>query len=176
MDQVLVDFDLGAAWFFGIHPDKVREQDRGWDLTKLFKVSWEEFHTKVDLVGEDFWANLPELPWYEDLIQLCYRYTDEVCFLTSPSDFDIASCAIGKRRWLLDRGYHNEMFITKDKQSFASTGTLLIDDRKENCQSFCDSGGMAVLFPSYANQFSSQVGRLNQVENHMQRLVSYYKE
>lgn len=176
MDQVLVDFDLGAAWFFGIHPDKVTEQDRVWDLTELFNVSWDEFHERVNVVGEDFWANLPELPWYEDLFQLAYQYTDNVCILTSPSDFDYTSCAIGKRRWLMERGYHNELFVVKNKQDFASKGSLLIDDRKENCQAFCNAGGMAVLFPSYANQLASEVGRLKQVEKHMRRLVGSYDD
>lgn len=172
MDQVLVNFDLGAAWFFGIHPDAVTQQEREWDLTKVFDVDWDDFHKRVDEVGEDFWSNLPELPWYADLVELAYRYTDEVCFLTSPSDFNIVTCAIGKRQWLTERGYHQEMFITKSKKDFAAPGTLLIDDRKENCQEFCDAGGLAVLFPSYSNHLNNEVGNLIKTERRMQRLVS----
>jgi hypothetical protein len=71
--------------------------------------------------------------------------------LTSPSKDPAA--AAGKTRWLqsvFGRDFRSYL-IGPDKQSCARPGAVLIDDRDENCDSFRQAGGRAIVFPQRWN-------------------------
>jgi beta-phosphoglucomutase-like phosphatase (HAD superfamily) len=151
MDGVLADFfhpalarhgraDLAAAWPVGVR-----------DMAGTMGVTWEAFWAPLVADGAAFWADLPALPWLDDLLRAVERHAPWTV-LTRPHPEPC--CVAGKVAWMNrhlaprsgDR--HFERFVlTRSKRWLAAPGRVLIDDSEAMVASFRAAGGDAVLFP-----------------------------
>ena len=103
---------------------------------------------KVSAAGRELWSKMRVLPWAHELYEKLGKLGD-VVFLTSPTR-DSDSLA-GKLEWLqrfTKRKDFRDYIMTNRKDLLAAPGTVLIDDRPENCDKFRAAGGKAILFPA----------------------------
>lgn len=141
MDGVIVDFVGGASRLFGTdltkHPD--------WGIEKALGITERQFWKKIDEAGEEFWEDLDEYPWTEELLLVLGEHS----FIISTSPSLHPNSTAGKVRWLKKKfgyGFTNYM-IGKHKYLMAKSGLTLIDDKDRNVEQFLYEGGSAVLFP-----------------------------
>lgn len=149
MDGVVTDAHRDFSVALG-RPDLIHNHSPGvFHLRDVLGISEEEFWSKINAGGSEFWANMTELPWARQLYDDLCRSAD-VVFLSKPS-YD-PNCVKGKLEWLQrftgDRGFENYIFTSR-KELLAGKRRYLIDDRSENCQAFADAGGIAFQFPAY---------------------------
>jgi hypothetical protein len=106
-----------------------------------------EMWAKIDAKGEEFWTDMPKLPWAERLYEFLNEQTNDFSFLTSPSGNPV--CASGKVKWL--KKYFGEKFknflIGKNKHLCASPDCLLVDDDDTKCEKFREYGGHVFQWP-----------------------------
>lgn len=159
MDDVLVDCTGACMKHMGLY-DYMVERDTpknaGRDIIKAYReitgveytVScfWEHFK-------REFWANIPKMGCYDQLLQLCIDTVgvDNVSICTSPTK--CGDCLAGKLDWI-QQNFHNprQFIITPRKHLCARPGTLLIDDYRQNVSEFIAAGGMAIAFPRPWNE------------------------
>lgn len=179
MDCVLVDLIEGIAkrTHFGLDRHQLEphyEPGRygfGHALERLYDSrGWARYHglpsleTRfwADVRGDDgFWANLPKLPWADDLMQTVMLSGVSYWYLTSPSDCGF--CLVGKDTWLTKHygkgeGLPGKMIPCRDKWLLAKPGRLLIDDHDENVDRWIEHGGQAILFPAVHNRRHAEAG------------------
>lgn len=151
MDGVLVDFVSEASRVLGIDPASVT----GVKMNEIAGITEEEMWDKIDAEGPDFWANLPEYPWTDELLN-SLGTTSDIILSTSPSLSP--SSVYGKRMWMVDKfgwGFTNYM-MGSHKHLMAGSGYVLIDDHDKNVDKFREHGGEAILFPQPWNSARDQ--------------------
>lgn len=135
LDGVVVDF-LRGAYSAGIFDPETGRMDEA----KLMEAD------------ERFWADLPAIVeglWLYSRLYAFSRKKDLTIYVLSHA-INEASKA-GKREWIQKNLKTNPMEIVfvakrKDKNEFADSQTLLIDDYQKNCDEFEAAGGHAVCF------------------------------
>lgn len=135
LDGVVVDF-LRGAYSAGIFDPETGRMDEA----KLMEAD------------ERFWADLPAIVeglWLYSRLYAFSRRKDLTIYILSHA-INEASKA-GKREWIQKNLKTNPMEIVfvakrKDKNEFADSQTLLIDDYQKNCDEFEAAGGHAVCF------------------------------
>ena len=135
LDGVVVDF-LRGAYSAGIFDPETGRMDEA----KLMEAD------------ERFWADLPAIVeglWLYSRLYAFSRKKDLTIYILSHA-INEASKA-GKREWIQKNLKTNPMEIVfvakrKDKNDFADSQTLLIDDYQKNCDEFEAAGGHAVCF------------------------------
>ena len=135
LDGVVVDF-LRGAYSAGIFDPETGRMDEA----KLMEAD------------ERFWADLPSIVeglWLYSRLYAFSRKKDLTIYILSHA-INEASKA-GKREWIQKNLKTNPMEIVfvakrKDKNEFADSQTLLIDDYQKNCDEFEAAGGHAVCF------------------------------
>ncbi len=135
LDGVVVDF-LRGAYSAGIFDPETGRMDEA----KLMEAD------------ERFWADLPAIVeglWLYSRLYAFSRKKDLTIYILSHA-INEASKA-GKREWIQKNLKTNPMEIVfvakrKDKNEFADSQTLLIDDYQKNCDEFEAAGGHAVCF------------------------------
>lgn len=146
LDDVLVDWVKATANLLALdltYPPIRDDIETNWGMQVLEeKRMWEVIHAQ----GEEWWTNLPMLPWGEKLYaKLSSRWP--VCILTSPSKNPC--CAAGKVAWihkyLPDKAPY---LIGKPKMWCANKYSVLVDDKPANIEAFRDAGGSAFLWPN----------------------------
>lgn len=101
---------------------------------------------------EHFWAELPPIVeglWLYSRIYAFAKKYDMKVYILSHTVSDASR--LGKKIWLEKNLHVNPMdiaFVSKrsDKNDFADSKTLLIDDYEKNVEEFRKAGGNAVLF------------------------------
>jgi len=101
---------------------------------------------------ENFWAELPvivEGMWLYSRIYAFAKKYDLKVYILSHTVSDC--CRLGKKIWLEKNLSINPMdivFVSKraDKNDFADSETLLIDDYEKNVEEFKKAGGNAIVF------------------------------
>jgi 5'(3')-deoxyribonucleotidase len=79
--------------------------------------------------GPQWYANLPKLPWADQLLEAANKACPDVAILTSPGSREQATiAAFGKIQWSLNEFGKNTIILAKRKYMCASDGALLIDD------------------------------------------------
>jgi hypothetical protein len=135
LDGVIVDFLRGAveAGIYNPETGKMDEQ-------------------KLEEADDGFWANLPTIIEGMWLYSRLYAYSKKKDFTLYVLSHAINDAAReGKKQWL-EKNLHinpmNVVFVSKrrDKNDFADSETLLIDDYQKNCEEFTKAGGQSVLF------------------------------
>lgn len=163
MDGVLAQFAESANKLF---PEPLAEITE-WDMCNQLGISHDEFWERIEQEGEDFWANLPDYPWAEELWGTL-RDTAPVILSSSPSR--CPKCCSGKRRWIINRfgaNYKNYM-LGSQKWMLAKPDRVLIDDNENNISAFRKHGGEGILFPQIWNSLA-EYARNGQ---HMQYVIN----
>lgn len=153
LDDVLVDFDRAMCQVMGMqYEEAMRIRDGRWCISEWGGVRREDLFKEIDKYGFSFWSELKSHHWMESLIDSTLDYADNVCIATCPGPFRYSRW--GKRCWYVRQvwgRYPVDIRINSAKEEYAEEGTLLVDDKPENCRKFKDAGGEALLFPSYGN-------------------------
>lgn len=154
LDDVLVDFVGAAARVHGTTIEVVQQKwpPGTWGMDQGMGMTGEQFRKPIDEAGEDFWANLEPLPWYDEMIKVVETYlATEWILCTSAGLYEHAYR--GKLTWIQKKfgATFNKFIITDYKFMFANPMSVLIDDKEEACVQFTMNGGRALLFPRHWN-------------------------
>lgn len=142
MDGVLCDFYKAYKQRFRI------------DLTPLDgkapKKEKEVFRKNfIEFIEEEGFTTLPSLKGCYDILRLCDTYKEvEKKILTSSGNEEAhEEISRQKKSWLWDHCIDYECIVVpgkRFKKDYAKKTALLIDDTLTNCQTFRDSGGIAI--------------------------------
>ena len=129
----------------------------------------------VDAAGVEWWASLPEYPWFNTLYDSLCKLGPKVVFLTASGHFKHAPN--GKLKWLQSRlgSSFDDFVITRHKHLLANPLAVLIDDSPDMIRRFSEAGGKTILFPQRWNEnieYSKHPLLLTMLE--MRKLVPYY--
>lgn len=148
MDGVVSDAHRAFLKALG-REDLVKDYPAGvFNTYEAAGVSEKAMWRAVGAAGRKLWSGMRVLPWARELYEKLSEMGD-VVFLTAPTR-DPESLA-GKLEWLqrfTKRKDFRDYVVTNRKELLAGPGTVLIDDRPENCRSFREAGGRAILFPA----------------------------
>lgn len=127
LDGVLVDLHTPLVRLFGDDPEKYSEaqwaQVGEWGLS----IPKGDFWGRVRSQGSQWWANLPKLPWCDELWQAALDTGATCVVLTTPGPFP--ESAAGKWQWVSEQLKTKNVLIGQPKEVCAQPGTWLIDDR-----------------------------------------------
>jgi hypothetical protein len=122
--------------------------------------------TILRLADAGWWANAPKMPASHQLVGTLQGLSDKeykIEILSSPFGEESKK---GKLQWC--KANLPEEFtafhIRSDKESLASSHTLLIDDREKVCRKFEEAGGHAVVFDKMYLSSMLSVIKNNQIE------------
>ena len=135
MDGVLTDFPSRLRKFTGYTEQEFAEAHK--TDKKLYSHIWK----LVDQAGIEFWS---EMKWMPDGKELWNYLKDKgVSICSSPSRREESK--IGKRRWCArELSEDISVILTSRKEDYASSNTVLIDDRLTNILKFQAAGGMVI--------------------------------
>jgi|TARA_R110002153_G_scaffold220289_1_gene372753 hypothetical protein len=133
MDGVLTDFQSRFEHFSGMSPKEYEN-----------KYNTAAFWNLIDVeVGVSFWSDMNWMPQGQKLWQFIEKYNPEL--LTSPSKDN--NSRLGKKLWVKNNltPLPNVIFsYSEDKQRYADTNAILIDDKKSNINEWTARGGIAI--------------------------------
>ena len=136
MDGVLTDFDKAFMEVSGgIFPS---EYEKSFGKDGFWKL--------IDVEGAEFWE---EMPWMVDG-KTYWNYIKEYnpTLLSSPSRS--STSRLGKRLWVKNNLPDTKLILAqaKDKQNYAQSNRILIDDRPSNIDQWRSQGGIGILHTS----------------------------
>lgn len=151
IDRIFIDLDEVLVDFVGPAYDLICGETKNPDVRDYVKFLYlfnrdidyrKQGFSKIGDQGPDWWANLPKLPWADELLATCKSVCDDVCILTAPGP--LPSAAAGKLQWAMTNGLRHNIIITSIKTRLASPGALLIDDRDKYVIPWEEAGGRAI--------------------------------
>lgn len=154
MDGVTADFQARACRLFA-RSDLLLNWPVGKSSDEAFGVSRARFWEVADRKAPKFFAELHEMPWFDEL-HAGLSKLGEVVFCSRPT-WNHEHLA-QKLEWLqlrFGRDFSSYSFL-QNKSLLAKPGTLLVDDEPDNVASFVRAGGRGLLFPQPWN--GSQLG------------------
>lgn len=116
-------------------------------LKKAFNYYRELKYISADKPG--FFLNLPVMNGAQELITGIVKMTGKKpVVLTAPVDSNSARCEAEKREWINKNfpGMFQGFICTQEKEKYANSNAVLIDDRTKYTSKFVASGGNAILF------------------------------
>lgn len=167
MDGVLVDFVGDACAVLGVDPSVAKS----WNFFNDLGMSEPEFWSRIDKVGESFWAGVSEHEWCDELLELANSFGN-VVISSAPSRSPYSSS--GKVRWLKNKfgeGFRDFM-LGKHKHLMANANTILIDDNDDNVAKFSRNGGHGILFPQRWNLNARKQDRIQFVREELERICA----
>lgn len=148
MDGVLSNFDLQLSI-------KFKEYGITEDAYLAHKNVTPSFVKIMEVLGHKFFTNIPPSPyidWWKDIVLEIPDHI-KVKILSASDDWGIggsSSIAKQKQEWIeVFFHYADEVIVVEnanDKSRYASKFSLLIDDSKQNIDSFKENGGRAILY------------------------------
>lgn len=133
MDGVLTDFEQRFEHFSGMSPEQYQN-----------KYGQAKFWNLIDVeIGLDFWSKMQWMPGGKQLWEFISPYNPQL--LTSPSRDN--NSRLGKNTWVKDHITPTPKVIfaySKDKQRYANSNSILIDDKKSNIQEWVAKGGIGL--------------------------------
>lgn len=168
-DGVFTDFVTGSLIIHG------REDLIGnasfppyYDYWSAMGLTPDQFWQPIREAGPNWWRDLPDYPWSEEVREL---FTDlDPLWRITTKPVDAGGCA-GKWAW---RDLHEPgrtLHITTDKAEFSAPGRLLIDDSDINISTWQALGGDAILFPASWNSLANVADNpLGYVRHELERL------
>lgn len=102
---------------------------------------------RFNLVNKNSPEYFANMPWMKDG-KLLYNFVNSFPNVQILSHAPDAKSKIGKQQWLKDKGITFEANLVpnrKDKSKFATTDSVLIDDREDVVNDFINAGGKAIL-------------------------------
>ena len=137
MDGVLVDFDGGYEKLTGM-------------TTRAADEKGPEFFWKpISKAGAKWWITLNWMPDGKQLWDYVKKYNPEL--LSAPSREEASK--LGKRVWVKRElpGVKLILRSADKKQEFASSNSILIDDREKNIEQWKSAGGVGILHTDAAS-------------------------
>ena len=154
IDEVLVDFIGAAMSLHGIKLSQVHHMwpETTWSASEALGWSNNKFWKPINEAGAEFWENLVDKPWINDILFMISGRFSESYLVSAPSL--CPTSYTGKVKWIRNRfgsGF-DKFILTPHKELLAAPDRILIDDNPHNVQNFRDNGGQAVLFPFWGNE------------------------
>jgi hypothetical protein len=136
MDGVICNFDKQFESISGGISCKDFEQ----------KYGIEAFWKLITEKGSYFWASIEWMPDGKELWDYIKKHNPFL--LTAPSR-DVSS-KIGKEEWVNKQIPSTKLIFAsrQDKKKYADPTHILIDDRKDNVQSWVNAGGIGIVYVS----------------------------
>jgi hypothetical protein len=138
LDGVLSNFYKQFIKFTGEDPDVYKEKHGSkafWDVTKKDK----------------FWETMEWVSGGKDLWKFIKDYNPTI--LSRPGG-DIEKCKEQKRKWAKRELGDYKIIFSHHKEKYASKDAILIDDMKENIDSWEDAGGIGILYTSASSSIN----------------------
>lgn len=166
LDCTLADFVAGAAAAHGLTARQVLAHwpAGGYDMAPAVGRAagwppdrdWDEAFWAPLNGSRKFWADLPVLPWANELFVLVLSLTDDWWIVTSPSRCEL--CVPGKMDWCrrflgLGCSEFDRLVPLRHKYLLANPTTLLVDDSDANVDAFVAAGGHGLLLPAHHNRY-----------------------
>ena len=132
MDGVLTDFDKQFKDITGIPANEFEKTH-----------SQTEFWGEVEKGGLEYWTKMEWMPGGKQLWNFIKNYDVEILSAPSKSKHSI----IGKKQWVsenLSPKPKLNLVRAKEKQKFANSHAILIDDRPQNLEQWKAAGGIAI--------------------------------
>lgn len=150
MDGVIADFHEAAIKLIRLNSEEAK-LERTWLKTSgdgMFRRPISDLVVRaLKTCDRDFWREIPILPWAHRLVDAVGSLGFTTAVLSDPMDHNGAYN--GKLDWLKDHfGDKLALVATSHKYLVARRGSLLVDDKEENCWNFIKSGGRSVVWPS----------------------------
>lgn len=166
MDGVVVDLMPNLSRAHGrIYSPETHPQE--YDLEKVFGKSQHEIWNHPEVLGAEFWASLPKLPWADDVVNLLRReFGDGRVSFLSQCVRDPA-CASGKAQWIREHYPRIPYLLGTEKTLVAAPGFVLVDDYEKNEATWRKAGGTVILFPAPWNRFRGHPDPVGLVEREL---------
>jgi PAS domain-containing protein len=135
MDGVICDFDKQFEKLTGIIP---KEYEQKYGIEAFWKVITDE--------GSEFWSTMEWMPGGKQLWD--YIKPHKPILLSAPSRAE--SSKIGKELWRDKQIPGTKLVLAsrQDKKTYADPTHILIDDRKDNIDSWVEAGGIGIQYLS----------------------------
>jgi len=123
---------------------------------KALKKAWQAYRNQKYAVAgmPGFFLNLEIMPGAREMVQQIISLTGKnPAILTAPIEGDTAQCEAEKRQWFETNlaGLYDGFFCTQNKEAYANSNAILIDDRTKYTSKFEAAGGTAILHTSPAD-------------------------
>ena len=147
MDGVITDFVSGFEQL-AIRKGYKKNSEiyKNWSIEGDWGITKSQFWHAIHGEGSTFWANLPKYPYSDSLVNIIKASGKELFILSTPSHKP--SSWAGKVEWI--RLHYPQLIsktiLTEHKYLLAKPGTLLIDDKPENCKKFRENGGSSYMW------------------------------
>lgn len=154
MDGVLTDFDKSINDGFlndwnKTHKTKIKD---GWAFSANYSVS--KFWDNVDKLGLSFWS---DMNWTKDGKKLWDHIKElNVKILSTPSQKKESK--EGKNIWC-KRELNLKPILSNNKEQYANSKSILIDDLPKNINKWIDAGGIGILHKNT----KSTIKKLNKI-------------
>lgn len=150
-------------------------KDSGGKRTQWQKRVNDMMFSIVGSGGHEYWANLPSLPGFSDMITFAQDLVgvENVYVCTAPVQDKTGGCESGKRAWIAANTTipPEQMFVTEDKPSvlshFVGEVCVLIDDRQKYVDTWKAAGGICIHHRAPAN-----IQRVNDTKNMLELIVN----
>ncbi len=138
-------------------------------IKKIFKLSdykdcnWDNVHKLVE--ERKFFEILPKTDICDQLINKVVDIFGEYSILSTPCAGIEIESAIAKTQWIRDNLLikPHSVFFTDKKESYATHGSILIDDYRPNITKWIEAGGIGLKF-----KYGSQHYTLEQLTDTLQ--------
>lgn len=166
MDKPIINLDMdGVVADFNSYAESILNKKVGWGKYDLTNDDWKELQ-KV----QDLYLRLPFIRESKRLVDVAISYEPEwyVRFLTAiPRVVTMPSAESDKKAWIFKHFGRFDVVIgpySKDKQNWAKSGDILIDDKPSNIREWKAKGGVGIL---HSGDFDSTISQLREaVENY----------
>jgi len=158
LDDVCNLFTMDALHYAGatdtILPYREYPERARFDIVKaanLLRDPAEKEYTAVEfwgLLDERFWASIRMAPYLYSLLDSLASLIGEKNICVASSTTLYPGCLSGKLIWIqnfMPSWLHRQYLLGPCKHLLAQSGTLLIDDNRDNCEKFRRHGGEAIL-------------------------------
>lgn len=158
IDNTLVDLARPVARLLGRH-DLAASADypSSYDWSKDLNVKNDWLWKRVEAEGPEFWADLPWTLWGERLFETLRKTGRDIILFSRVVG---PNSSAGKSLWAAKNVPRGIPLYTTDsiKYPLAAEGRYLIDDSPENCDSWEEHKGTAIMVPQPYNKNRSFVG------------------
>jgi 5'(3')-deoxyribonucleotidase len=141
MDGVLCDFLNGFRKFFDISPDVLSKSESAKLINSI----------------SHWYYKLSAMPKAKLLFNSIFVNYKNIKILTTPF-LSVNTCKEDKINWVKDNVGDIEVIFALNKEDYANSKAILIDDRKENIDAFINAGGIGILYDE--KNFNSIIKRL----------------
>ena len=120
------------------------------DLARLGKSSLDcNYREFWEMLPRDFWATVPKSPHCDWILRLAASAVGKHNVFICSRPMPTGDCYSGKLDWTKSQlgDFLVDSLVLTSHKWIAANNSLLVDDNVENCESFGEHGGHAILMP-----------------------------